>query len=96
MMAKLLGLSVFAASKGLGAYGGAQVITGAITENGVPVARYVRLYDRNSGALVRVTRSHANGQYGFSKLKSGNEWFVVSHDTENRAYNAVIQDMIRT
>lgn len=97
MTAKILDLPLLAIPVvGTGLYDGAASISGVVTENGLPVVRYVRLFDRVSGTLVRVTRSNTSGAYLFTGLKSNNEWFVVSHDTENRAYNAVIQDLIRT
>ncbi|MEC7120589.1 MAG: hypothetical protein VXW65_11910 [Pseudomonadota bacterium] len=79
-----------------GPYDGDQSISGVVTEENLPVVRYVRLYHKASGDLVRVTRSKPDGQYIFKGLRANTEWFVVSHDTENRAYNAVIQDMLRT
>ncbi len=97
MTAKILDLPLLAIPVvGTGLYDGAASISGVVTETGLPVVRYVRLFDKVSGTLVRVTRSNASGAYVFTGLKASNEWFVVSHDTENRAYNAVIQDMIRT
>ncbi len=97
MTAKILDLPLLAIpALGTGLYDGAASISGVVTENGLPVVRYVRLFDKVSGTLVRVTRSKADGSYLFTGLKASNEWFVVSHDTENRAYNAVIQDLIRT
>lgn len=97
MTAKILDLPLLAIpALGTGLYDGAATISGVVTENGLPVVRYVRLFDKVSGTLVRVTRSKPDGSYLFAGLKANNEWFVVSHDTENRAYNAVIQDLIRT
>lgn len=98
MTAKILDLPllVIPAPTGIGDYFGMASISGVVTENGLPVVRYVRLFDKVSGTLVRVTRSAADGSYRFNRVKADHEWFVVSHDTENRAYNAVIQDMIRT
>lgn len=97
MTAKILDLPLLAIPAiSTGLYDGTATISGVVTENGLPVVRYVRLFDKVSGTLVRVTRSNTSGAYLFTGLKAGNEWFVVSHDTENRAYNAVIQDLIRT
>ena len=97
MTAKILDLPLLAIpAAGTGVYDGTASISGVVTENGLPVVRYVRLFDKVSAALVRVTRSNASGAYVFTGLRPDNEWFVVSHDTENRAYNAVIQDLIRT
>lgn len=95
--AKILDLPLLAIPAiGTGAYDGTATISGVVTENGLPVVRYVRLFDKVSATLVRVTRSKSDGSYLFTGLRPNNEWFVVSHDTENRAYNAVIQDLIRT
>lgn len=97
MTAKILDIPLLITpAGGTGLYDGTASISGVVTENGLPVVRYVRLFDKVSGTLVRVTRSKLDGSYLFTGLKAGNEWFVVSHDTENRAYNAVIQDLIRT
>lgn len=97
MTAKILDLPLLAIpAGGTGLYDGTASISGLVTENGLPVVRYVRLFDKVTGTLVRVTRSNASGAYLFTGLKADNEWFAVSHDTENRAYNAVIQDLIRT
>lgn len=97
MTAKILDLPLLVIpAAGTGLYDGTASISGVVTENGLPVVRYVRLFDKVSGTLVRVTRSAADGSYRFNRVKANHEWFVVSHDTENRAYNAVIQDMIRT
>lgn len=97
MPAKILDLPLLVAPAiGTGLYDGTKSISGVVTENGLPVMRHVRLFDKISGTLVRVGRSQSNGSYVFTGLKADNEWFVVSHDTENRAFNAVIQDMVRT
>jgi hypothetical protein len=97
MTAEIIDLFIIESpSQGTGLYDGAKSISGVVTENGLPVMRYVRLFDKISGTLVRVGRSQADGSYFFAGLKANNEWFVVSHDTENRAFNAVIQDMVRT
>lgn len=97
MTAEIINLPLLeVASQGIGLYDGTKSISGVITENGSPVMRYVRLFDKASGTLVRTGRSQSDGYYLFTGLKANNEWFVVSHDTENRAFNAVIQDMVRT
>lgn len=97
MTAEIIDLFIIESpSQGTGLYDGTKSISGVVTENGLPVMRYVRLFDKISGTLVRVGRSQTDGTYLFTGLKANNEWFVVSHDTENRAFNAVIQDMVRT
>lgn len=97
MTAKIIDLPLLVVPTiGIGLYDGTKSISGVVTENGLPVMRYVRLFDKVTGTLVRVGRSQADGSYLFTGLKANNEWFVVSHDTENRAFNAVIQDMVRT
>ncbi len=76
--------------------GGALQISGTVMLDDtpdVPVRRKVRLFEKQSGRLVRETFSDpVTGAYSFDRLKY-QKYFVVSHD-HALEYNAVIKDEI--
>lgn len=73
---------------------GAGMVSGEVTEIGVPVARTVRIYTRSTGALVGTTTSDAvTGEYSF--VVDPGDYFVIAFDDDvDPVYNAVILDKI--
>lgn len=74
-------------------YKGYGTISGVVTINDVPGSRRVRLFIRTTGQLVDEVWSEADGNYTFTNVVPGIEYFVVGHD-HTRSYNAVVQDMV--
>lgn len=74
--------------------GGGGTIQGIVTIENIPGSRQVRLFDKQTGALVGETWSAPTGHYEFNNLLEGKEYFVVAHD-HLRVYNGVIQDMLK-
>lgn len=72
-------------------------IIGTVKEKGVPVSRRIFCYARETGELIDVTVSNANGEYQFNGLALNPDYYVVSLDEngDKVQYNAVIQDLIR-
>ena len=70
-------------------------VSGIITENGSPVARTVRAYDRDTGAFIAGTTSSAvDGSYSID-TGTATEVFVIAFDDDaGTVYNAVILDKI--
>lgn len=67
-------------------------ISGNTTDqNGQPVSRRVRCFERRTGRIVRETWSNAAGYYQFDDLDPGKRFTVVAHDYSG-TYNAVIAD----
>ena len=79
---------IYARSQATGTLSGTTKVLG--TASG---SKKVRLYDKNTGMIVQTTWSDASGNYTFSNVLVGREYFVVSHDYY-KVYNAVIQDSI--
>lgn len=71
-------------------------IKGIVTEKTVPVSRRVLCYHRLSGGLVGSVWSDSNGNYTFTELIAGVEYFVTAVDQNKDAvqYNAVTQDLV--
>lgn len=75
------------------------VIAGTVTEEGVPVARTVRIYRRDTGALLDEQVSSTAGEFEFANLNgfaTGREFYVIALDDEEAGedYNALISDRI--
>lgn len=67
-------------------------LRGNITDqNGQPVSRRVRCFERRTGRIVREIWSNAAGYYQFDDLDPGKRFTVVAHDYSG-TYNAVIAD----
>lgn len=76
-------------------YSGPYRILGTITEDGVPVSRLVRLFDRTSGRLLREIWSKSDGAYSFDSLANRAQGYVVvAHDHGDNPKNAAIADLI--
>jgi hypothetical protein len=69
-------------------------IYGTVTENAHNISCLLRLYDRNSGALVATTRSTESGSYEFKNLKMSTTYTLVAC-SPNENYNSIIRDMIK-
>lgn len=70
------------------------MVTGTVTELGVPVQRLVSLYDRRTRKLVATTWSDKDGVYTFTSIDSTRDYYVHSTDSNN-FYDAVTKDMIK-
>lgn len=70
-------------------------IDGYVTENTLPVARNLFMYDRSTGALVGTATSDAStGYYEISTSVSGEHFVVVLDDAEGESFNALIADKL--
>jgi hypothetical protein len=68
---------------------------GYVKEQGSPVLRTVRLYDRTTGELVDETNSSiSNGYYYLTTTVSGQHFIVAFDDDEGIEYNALILDKL--
>lgn len=74
--------------------GGTTDITGAVQIEGSPAARRVRLFEAQSGRLLRETFSSPTGQYIFPNMRSDVEYILLADD-HTRVYNAVVADKIK-
>jgi hypothetical protein len=73
------------------------VLSGTVKQAGTPVAgRWVRLYYRPNGFLIGSVRSGPSGEFSFSGLDPGAQYFVIAFDDLNQApdFNAVIFDQL--
>lgn len=75
---------------GTGSIAGTTKIYSVPTNISAPTRR-VRLYDHDSGLLVRETTSDASGDYGFSNLLRTRTYYVTAFD-HLTGYDAVIHD----
>lgn len=72
-------------------------LSGIVKQAGTPVAgRWVRLYYRKNGFQIGAVRSGPNGEFSFSGLDPGDQYFVIAFDDLNQApdFNAVIFDQL--
>lgn len=70
------------------------IIEGNTTdENGQPVSRRVRAFERKSGRIVRETWSNSAGFYRFEELDPNKRFTIVAHDYTGE-WNAVIADNV--
>lgn len=72
-------------------------LSGTVKQAGTPVAgRWVRLYYRKNGFQIGAVRSGPNGEFSFSGLDPGDQYFVIAFDDLNQApdFNAVILDQL--
>lgn len=81
--------------------GGTASLSGTTGNTSAEGPYRVRLFDRQSGRLVREVWSDEQGFWQFDGLAAGRTWFVVMHDhagdVRNPAFmNAAIQDMVST
>jgi hypothetical protein len=76
--------------------GGAGRIYGTTTiaGTGVPVSRRVRVYNRNTGALLDQKWSGEDGSFEFTGFDVDSEYMVLSFD-HTEVYNAVIADGVK-
>lgn len=75
--------------------GGLQTISGPLKVLTAPASRPVYLFDQETLALRRATRSAVDGSYAFTNLAAGRDWMVVAID-DTGLYNATIADRVRT
>ena len=79
------------------AYEGVGIVSGTVKNvgsPGIPVHRKVRLYEKNTGSLVRETWSDAvTGAYVFKNVSMSVAYSVSAFDHTGK-YNAVIADPI--
>lgn len=74
--------------------GGTTDITGTVQIEGAPAARRVRLFEAQSGRLLRETFSSPTGLYRFPNMRSDVEYILLADDHQ-RVYNAVVADKIK-
>jgi len=68
---------------------------GYVTEDEVPVSRTIRLYYRNTGALMSATTSNeTTGYYYLTTTISGEHYIVTIDDAIGMDYNALILDKL--
>lgn len=77
-------------------FGGRYKIKGIVTESGVVGDYIVRLFDRQTGRLIRKTISRSSdGYYEFLNLHGQiNRYFAVAFDHGDNPLNAAIADLI--
>lgn len=69
---------------------------GYVKEKSIPVARTVRLYNRELGTLMDETTSSGNDGYYYLTTAVSGEHFVVAFDDDaGQSYNAVISDKLQ-
>jgi hypothetical protein len=73
---------------------GSTGIAGTVRIDTTPVARLVRLYERESGRLVREMVSDGTGAYGWLDLKDRWRYYVVAVDLQPGGVNAAIADYV--
>lgn len=69
-------------------------IDGIVQIEGTPAARRVRLFESQSGRLLRETFSSPAGVYRFPSMRSDTEYILLADDHQ-RVYNAVVADKIK-
>lgn len=78
-------------------FGGAGTITNVVMKQGAPAAyRLVRLYDKETGALLRITHTNAAGEYTFEGLAARPlGYYAVAHDSIDAVLkNAGVADFL--
>lgn len=75
--------------------GGNYRILGTVTELGLAGSYRVRLFERESGRLIRETWSNTAGTYAFNNIAyRANGYFVVAYDHGDNPLNAAIADLV--
>lgn len=69
-----------------------KVIAGRTLELGIPKSKLVRIFSRNSGALLKQIKSDSNGYYK-AYLPYDAAYLIVGID-ENKIFNATVQDNV--
>ncbi|MEQ1411423.1 hypothetical protein [Acinetobacter indicus] len=69
-----------------------KVIAGRTFELGIPKSKLVRIFSRNSGALLKQIKSDSNGYYK-AYLPYDAAYLIVGID-ENKIFNATVQDNV--
>lgn len=71
-------------------------LSGTVTQNGAPVVRTVRAYDRASGLLIGQTTSGADGSFSILARHYRGPCYVLALDDLTQApdYNAEIFDLV--
>ena len=69
-----------------------KLISGRTLELGVPKSKMVRIYSRNSGALLKQIKSNEDGVYK-AYLPYDAAYLIVGVD-ENKIFNATAQDNV--
>lgn len=67
-------------------------IKGGVTKQNVRIPCKVRLYDKQSGRLIKEVITDDQGNYEFTQI-SKMVFFIVAHDPASQ-FNAVIQDNV--
>ena len=68
-------------------------ISGITRKDFVPLSKIVRLYDRETGILVRELLSNQDGSFTFESLSVSNKFYIVVLDQEpGSIYNAEVAD----
>jgi len=75
-------------------WGGPKTVSGTVKIGAVLVKRRVRLYEANTGVLIREQWSQIDGTYSFTGLRADIDYTVTSTDYA-AAYNDVIAARIR-
>lgn len=75
--------------------GGRYCISGTLTREHVALSGPVRLFDRQTGRLLRQTTAAANGSYSFVGLAYRYRGYIaLAHDQNATPLNAAIADLI--
>jgi len=69
-----------------------KVIAGRTFELGIPKSKLVRIFSRNSGALLKQIKSNHNGYYK-AYVPFDSAYLIVGID-ENKIFNATVQDNV--
>ena len=68
------------------------IIAGKTLEMGVPKSKLVRIYSRNSGALLKQIKSNEDGVYK-AYVPYDSAYLIVGVD-QNKIFNATAQDNV--
>ena len=69
-----------------------KITAGRTLELGIPKSKLVRIFSRNSGALLKQIKSDSNGYYK-AYLPYDAAYLIVGID-ENKIFNATVQDNV--
>jgi hypothetical protein len=76
------------------AYGGTGTLSGTVKVGATPVSRRVRLFDYQSGHLIRAAWSGEDGAYSFECLATGRDFLALADDY-TQTYNDVVAARVR-
>lgn len=69
-----------------------QSIKGITKKDNIPSSKIVRLYDRQSGTMIREVLSNLDGSFEFNTLSTEIQFYVIVLDDLDSVYNAQISD----